>query len=30
MKDARMKIPNPVPFDCTRMLYGRFKVIVDA
>jgi len=30
MKDPRMKMPDPkdMPFDCDRMLYGGFKVIV--
>ncbi len=31
MKDPRMaKMPDPMPFDCERMLYGGFKVLVEA
>lgn len=33
MKDPRladMMDPKAMPFDCRRMLYGGFKVIVDA
>jgi uncharacterized protein YbaA (DUF1428 family) len=30
MKDPRLKIPKSMPFDCKRMLYGGFKVVVDA
>ncbi len=31
LKDPRMtKMPNPMPFDCKRMLYGGFKVAVEA
>jgi len=31
MKDPRMKeFPDPMPFDCKRMIYGGFKVIVEA
>lgn len=25
-----MKDPKAMPFDCTRMAYGGFKVLVDA
>jgi uncharacterized protein YbaA (DUF1428 family) len=30
MKDPRLKMPKSMPFDVKRMLYGGFKVIVDA
>ncbi|AHF93894.1 hypothetical protein OpiT1DRAFT_05712 [Opitutaceae bacterium TAV1] len=32
MKDPRLKCPDPkaMPFDCKRMAYGGFKVIVSA
>jgi uncharacterized protein YbaA (DUF1428 family) len=30
MKDRRLKMPKSMPFDVKRMLYGGFKVIVDA
>ena len=30
MKDARMKMPKSMPFDVKRMMWGGFKVIVDA
>jgi uncharacterized protein YbaA (DUF1428 family) len=31
MKDPRIKMDStPMPFDCKRMLYGGFKVVVDA
>jgi len=30
MKDPRMtKMPDPMPFDCKRMIYGGFKVLVE-
>jgi uncharacterized protein YbaA (DUF1428 family) len=30
MKDPPLKMPKSMPFDVKRMLYGGFKVIVDA
>jgi uncharacterized protein YbaA (DUF1428 family) len=31
MKDPRMKMDSlPMPFDVKRMLYGGFKILVDA
>jgi uncharacterized protein YbaA (DUF1428 family) len=30
MKDPRLKMPKSMPFDVKRMLWGGFKVIVDA
>jgi uncharacterized protein YbaA (DUF1428 family) len=30
MKDPRLKMPKPMPFDAKRMLWGGFKVLVDA
>ena len=30
MKDARIKMPESMPFDVKRMMWGGFKVIVDA
>jgi uncharacterized protein YbaA (DUF1428 family) len=30
MKDSRMKMPKSMPFDVRRMIWGGFKVIVDA
>jgi uncharacterized protein YbaA (DUF1428 family) len=30
MKDPRLKTPKSMPFDVKRMLYGGFKVLVDA
>ena len=30
MKDARLKMPESMPFDLKRMMWGGFKVIVDA
>ena len=30
MKDPRLKMPKSMPFNVKRMLYGGFKVIVDA
>lgn len=31
MADQRLmgKLPDPMPFDCSRMVYGGFKTIVD-
>jgi uncharacterized protein YbaA (DUF1428 family) len=29
-KDPRLKMPKPMPFDAKRMLWGGFKVLVDA
>ena len=30
MKDKRLTMPKKIPFDVKRMLYGGFKVMVDA
>ena len=30
MKDPRLKMPKKMPFDVKRMIWGGFKVIVDA
>jgi uncharacterized protein YbaA (DUF1428 family) len=30
MKDSRLKMLKSMPFDVKRMLYGGFKVLVDA
>jgi uncharacterized protein YbaA (DUF1428 family) len=30
MKDSRLKMLKSMPFDVKRMLYGCFKVLVDA
>ena len=30
MKDKRLTMPKKMPFDVKRMLYGGFKVMVDA
>ena len=30
MKDPRMDMSEPMPFDCKRMMYGGFKVLVSA
>ena len=30
MKDKRLKMPKSMPFDVKRMIWGGFKVIVDA
>jgi len=30
MKDKRLTMPRKMPFDVKRMLYGGFKVMVDA
>jgi len=30
MKDKRLTMPKKIPFDVKRMLYGGFKVMMDA
>jgi uncharacterized protein YbaA (DUF1428 family) len=30
MKDPRLKMPKKMPFEVKRMIWGGFKVIVDA